>query len=407
MSLVAAVSTGLATPAVAAPVGTVVDGVVYVADDAAPAAGARVTGYTPGPTAVVIPDSVNIGGTLYAVTEIADAAFMSSALTSLVIPDSVHTIGDDAFRGASSLTSVDLGDGVETIGEYAFAHTKVAAIDIPDSVTSIARWAFDSMDLRSLTIGTGLTEIGLQVFSNNNRLESVVIPPNVTSIAYAAFAADDLRTLVIGSGVTTIGDYAFAFNNSLASVVIPASVTTLGDNVFDNNATATSLTATFEGAAPASIGTNVFDAFNPVVVYRWRFGDSQVAGGFASPTWQGVASRAIATVAFDTGGLSTPPADQDVEVGTAATAPTAPTATGRTFAGWAVAPGGAGVFDFSTPVTGDLDLVAQWTSAPGTAPAATLPPTGRGTGEGVAIIVLLLLAGASLVVSASRRRPVA
>ena len=61
---------------------------------------------------VVIGDSV---------TSIGDYAFRyCSSLTSVVIPDSVTSIGNDAFYSCGSLTSVVIGDSVTSIGEGAF-----------------------------------------------------------------------------------------------------------------------------------------------------------------------------------------------------------------------------------------------------------------------------------------------
>lgn len=376
-ALVVVATTTLTTPAFAAPVSVVIDGVTYSADDGNVAAGATATSYTPGPAAIVIPPSVTIGAVSYPVTAIGDDAFRSTSITSITLPDSLRTIGAGAFTNAGNVQS----------------------ITIPDSVTSIGAWAFDSMDLRTVTIGTGITRIEEQTFSNNNRLESVVIPPNVTFIGIAAFAADDLRSLTIGSGVTTIGDHAFAHNNRLLTIVIPASVTSLGDSVFQASSSSAAFTATFEGAAPASIGTGTFAGATGTVIHRWRFGSAQVAGGFTAPTWQGLTTRAIATLRFDAAGHGTAPADQDVVVGTAATAPAAPTASGFTFTGWTPTPG-AGTFDFATPVTRDLTLTAQWA----TAPAATLPATGRPAGESLTAALALLLAGVALVIAGSTRR---
>ena len=64
-------------------------------------------------------------------------------LTSVVIPDSVTSIGEDAFYNCSSLTSVVISDGVTSIGEYAFYNcSSLTSVVIPNSVTTIGRRVF-------------------------------------------------------------------------------------------------------------------------------------------------------------------------------------------------------------------------------------------------------------------------
>ena len=72
---------------------------------------------------VVIPEQVSYEGRDYTVTEIIPFAFYSCRyLTSVVIPNTVTTIGNYAFEMwfASDLTKVDIGSSVETIGLNAF-----------------------------------------------------------------------------------------------------------------------------------------------------------------------------------------------------------------------------------------------------------------------------------------------
>ena len=70
---------------------------------------------------VVIPDSVTYEGYTFAVTGIESNAFDGCfELTSLVIPNSVETIGEQAFQGCTGLTSVTIGSGVTAIGAKAF-----------------------------------------------------------------------------------------------------------------------------------------------------------------------------------------------------------------------------------------------------------------------------------------------
>ncbi len=87
---------------------------------------------------VNIPSNVQIDGTNYKVTSIADDAFWGCrSLTSIDIPSSVTSIGVGAFRYCSSLTSITIPNSVTDIGDEAFLFTSLTSIEIPNSVTSI------------------------------------------------------------------------------------------------------------------------------------------------------------------------------------------------------------------------------------------------------------------------------
>lgn len=124
---------------------------------------------------VVIPESIIVDGKEYTVTAIGEKAFFSSDVTSVTIPNTVTTIGDNAFNGARSLTS----------------------INIPNSVTSIGRKAFyRCKEMTTATLGNSVTTIGDWAFSECSSLTSIEIPSTVTSIGNATFSETDLTTVI-------------------------------------------------------------------------------------------------------------------------------------------------------------------------------------------------------------------
>ena len=64
-----------------------------------------------------------------------------------VIPNSVTSIGEDAFFGCEGLTAISIPESVESIGGYAFSGClHLAEVTIPNSVTSIYGHAFDNCE---------------------------------------------------------------------------------------------------------------------------------------------------------------------------------------------------------------------------------------------------------------------
>ncbi|MAA99729.1 MAG: hypothetical protein CMN86_15780, partial [Stappia sp.] len=145
-------------------------------------------------TSITIPGSV---------TSIGREAFLHcTGLTSITIPDSVTNIGRGAFRGCSALTTIEVAAGnvnyTEVNGvlfdtEMTLLHTYPAAKTganyvIPDSVTSIGDNAFSACtSLTSITIGNSVTSIGDSAFLECSSLTNITIPDSVTSIGEGAF----------------------------------------------------------------------------------------------------------------------------------------------------------------------------------------------------------------------------
>ena len=143
-------------------------------------------------------------------------------LSDITIPNSVTSIGEDAFYGCSGLTSVTIGQNVKNIGSGAFnSCSSLTSVTIPDSVTSIGGMAFyNCSDLTSVTIGENVESIGAGAFWSCKGITSITIPNSVTSIGEDAFkSCKGLTTVTIGENVESIHIWAFTGCEGVTSVI--------------------------------------------------------------------------------------------------------------------------------------------------------------------------------------------
>ncbi len=156
------------------------------------------------------------------VTAIADYAFALSHIESIVIPDTVASIGNYAFNNCKALTSVTIGAGVQSIGKGAFESCGLlSSLKILDGADiTVGDEAFSACaSLEELVLPDRVTEIGNGAFKECRLIESVKLGEGVKTIGSEAFYnAYSIKWIVVGSSVELIGENAFAGCASLASV---------------------------------------------------------------------------------------------------------------------------------------------------------------------------------------------
>ena len=168
--------------------------------------------------------------------EVLPSSFVSgSKITSVIIPDSVTTIGSNAFQNCSGLTTVAIGNSVSSIGSYAFSGcSSLMSIVLPNSLNLIENSLFgDCYSLAGLSIPSSVTSIGSSAFKNCYGLTSITIPNSVTTIGNSAFSyCEGLTSITIPNSVTTIGSNAFYGCYNLACLTIGKSVASIGSQAF-------------------------------------------------------------------------------------------------------------------------------------------------------------------------------
>ena len=209
---------------------------------------------------LTLESSVSNDGKDYTVTAIASYAFYGSNTRitgSLIIPDSVTSIGAMAFYGCTKLTGdLTIPDSVTAIGSSAFSSCTGfnGSLSLPAALTAIEGSVFYGCTglTGSLTLPAVLTTIGNDAFSGCAGLTGgLTLPATLTTIGSDAFYGCTGLTggLSIPSGVTAIGSNAFYGCTGLTGTltIMPDAAIAIGTFAFANCAALTAISSGIAG----------------------------------------------------------------------------------------------------------------------------------------------------------------
>lgn len=202
------------------------------------------------------------------ITTIGNNAFLYDNITSIIIPESITTIGNYAFACCKSLKKITIPNSVNEIGEFAFEQCLgMTSFTIPEGVTTIGSNAFgNNENLRSITLPSTINSIPEFLFSRCKNLQEIVVSEANQKYdsregcnAIIETATDKLiagcTSTIIPNSVTSIGNRAFFYSTGLISVDIPDNITSIGNECFEG---CTNITCVKIGNGVTSINYQAF-----------------------------------------------------------------------------------------------------------------------------------------------------
>ena len=208
----------------------------------------------------------------WGIRHIGPSAFENSKVTSVILPDSVVSIGPHAFSNCSNLSAITIPDTVTSIGTQCFYLCEgLKSVSLPAGLTDIDFGIFGwCTNLKSIDIDPenpvyvmkdgmmidqknqklvyllnpvkgkcevpdGIREIETRAFEANNNLKEIVFPDSVEIIQPEAIEyCKNLTSVTLPQGIREINSYLFSNCPKLASVVIPDGVKNIYTGAFEN-----------------------------------------------------------------------------------------------------------------------------------------------------------------------------
>lgn len=181
------------------------------------------------------------------VKKIGALALAYTDITNIVLPDSLVSIGEEAFAQCPSLTQITIGKFTKNIATNAFYGTnglKDIAISKKNPHIRCIKGAIYTKNKKTLLLAGAArgililpkktSHIQKNAFYGNKTVETVFIMNSMKKIPSRAFAVSNVEDVVLPDSVKVIGKEAFAGCYKLESIELPDSVRIIGEGAFSS-----------------------------------------------------------------------------------------------------------------------------------------------------------------------------
>jgi surface antigen bspA-like len=128
---------------------------------------------------IIIPKKIEYNGKEYTVTQIGKRALAfgshansTSAITSLMMPNTIRIIDDESFK-YQQITSIVWSENLKKIGANAFSYNNMETIDLPRSLEEIGEYAFFGNVCKEIKIRKNVKNIGYDAFCTGTDVVNV------------------------------------------------------------------------------------------------------------------------------------------------------------------------------------------------------------------------------------------
>lgn len=176
------------------------------------------------------------------------AFYSLGKLSSVKLPSSVITIGNQAFRDCTNAVIDDLPPNVVEIGQLAFSATKLSStFTIPSTVNEVSRDSFintpwwDARANNSLIYKDNIF-LGYKGTASNFSGTKTITSGTRVVASWALYTCTNITKITLPETVIYIGKSAFRSCSSLSSINLPNSIISIGSQTFESCSNLTSIT---------------------------------------------------------------------------------------------------------------------------------------------------------------------